>query len=900
MSGMNFLDTIADPEFYESIDYYQPRKDEFLDLVTSLLPNSDWTFTRVNGIWFGCFLPEGKGSPMPAQGWKIHVSSSMAHAKDVLKAVVPILTGRGVGFKFALDSTILTLMNDKRWARQGAGKFITIYPADQDQFLDLLEQLHQATKPFVGPYILSDRRYKDSKVVFYRYGGIISDSVLNRRGEKIPMLVSPSGEKVPDIRRPYFHVPDWTSDPLEVASKTASREQAKPSDIPLKDGRYLVKHALVHTNAGGVYVAQDQGTGQEVVIKEARPFVDAAEDTISLLKKEYRILSKIAHLKIAPQPVDFFQDWEHFFLVQEYLKGLSLSDYSVRNNVTLFANPTLSDTELFYTNFKTIMLQLAEIIRMLHECGIVFSDLSPNNLILSIETMKLRIIDFEGAQEIGVDKPGMLFTPGFAADQMFGRASTFASDYFALGAIIHFFLTPVNQIFLINPKARYTFLENVIRDIGFPRSIFELASALVDKEAEKRPAPSVVIEVLQRDDKPTPPDFAVDGTEADPIYRSYVEEISKYILAVATYDRKDRLFPADGAVFRTNPLSIAYGACGVAYALKKMDGKVPEEVVNWILARNKNPMLYPPGLYTGLAGIAWGMLELGLREESQEVLLSSYDHPLLYDSFDVYTGIAGWGLANLRFFLEFQDELYLNKAEEAAKYLSEILIEDEFGCHWTAKDQIPLGYAYGASGVSLFFLYLYLAGGKEEFLETGKKALDFEINNATNFRGDDVSWKRVVGGYNVVYPYWIYGSAGVGLAALRYYRLLAEERYRDLLDKIYLDTAKKYALFPGFFKGMSGLGEFLLDLHQLTNIPRYLDGAYKVATGLSLFKIQKKQGLAFPGDMLRKISCDYGTGSAGVGHFFHRLTHKEEESAFQLDGLFVKTEELRKILIAGA
>lgn len=895
MSGMNFLDTIADPEFYESIDYYQPRKDEFLDLVTELLPNTDWQFTRTNGIWFGCHLPEGKTEPLPAQGWKIHVSSSIAQAKDVLKAVVPILTARNVGFKFALDVTILTMMNDKRWARQGAGKFITIYPLNEDQFLLLLEELHQATKHFAGPYILSDRRYKDSKVVFYRYGGILSDSIINQRGEKVPMITSPDGERVPDIRRPYFHVPDWTKDPLEEASGTGSPDQAEPSDIPLKDGRYLVKYALVHTNAGGVYVAEDQESGEEVVIKEARPFVDAAEDTISLLKKEYRILSKIAHLKIAPQPIDFFQDWEHYFLVQEYVRGLSLSAYSVRNNITLFANPTLSDAEFFYANFKNIMLQLANIIRMLHECNIVFSDLSPNNLIVMIDTMKLKIIDFEGAQEIGVDKPGTLFTPGFAADQMFGRASTFASDYFALGAIIHFFLTPVNQIFMINPKARYTFLENVIRDIGFPRTIFELASALVDKEAEKRPGPAAVIEILERDDKPNPPDFAVDGPENDPVYQSYVEEISKYILAVATYDRKDRLFPADGAIFRTNPLSLAYGACGVAYALKKMNGAVPQEVVDWISARNKNPVLYPPGMYTGLSGIAWGMLEIGLDEEAKDVLASTYEHPLLYDSFDIFSGVAGWGMANLKFFQEFQDEIYLDKAEGAAKYLSKIMTQDEQGCHWTAKDQIPLGYAYGASGVSLFLLYLYLASGNEAYLEIGKKALDFEINNSTNFRDDDVSWKRAVGGYNIVYPYWIYGSAGVGLAVIRYYRLLAEQRYSELLDKIFLDTAKKYALFPGFFKGMSGLGEFLLDLYRLTNNPGHLEGTYRVATGLSLFRIPRKQGLAFPGDMLRKISCDYGTGGAGVGHFFHRLTHREEESPFQLDGLFVKAEELSKV-----
>lgn len=947
MSGINMLEAMADPEFFETIDYYQPEEGEFLNLVKQLVP-SDWQFGRSNGIWFGCMAAEGTRAQLPLQGWKIHVSSSIAQGKDVLKAVVPILTRHNTDFKFALDQTVLSLMNSKRWVRQGAGKFITIYPLDDNQFKYLIEELHQATRQFEGPYILSDKRYKDSKVVFYRYGGISSYTVLNVRGEKVSMLLSPSGENVPDRRRPYFYVPEWAKDPFEVTSETGSQdaeepaagtdspeqapqpgaqeqssttasqstEQADPQDkeagsravveptasqkqaaasgIVLKDGRYAVKSALNFSNSGGVYVADDLETKQEVVIKEARPFVDTTEDTISLLKKEYRILSKIAHLKIAPQPIDFFQDWEHFFLVQEFIKGSSISTYSARNNVTLLNHATLDDAQQFYGNFKTIMLQLAEIIRVLHECGIVFSDLSPGNLILVPDTLELKIIDFEGAYEIGVDNPGQLFTPGFAADQMFGRNSTFESDYFSIGAIMHFFLTPVNQIFMINPRARYTFIENVTRDIGFPKSICEVATALVDKAPEKRPRPSQVIEVLMRDEEVVAPNFAADGPEADPIYRGYVEGIVDYILSVATYDRKDRLFPADGAIFRTNPLSIAHGACGVAYALKKIKGDVPAEMLDWLVARNKHVTLVPPGLYVGLAGIAWAMLDLGLNEESRKVLETTYDHPLLYDTFDLYYGIAGWGLANLRFFMEFQDDMYLQKAEEAGDHLLETVTEESRGCHWGPDDYISLGYAFGGSGVSLFLLYLYLASGKERFLDLGVKALDFEFNSATTYQnGEGVSWKRFADQGNIVYPYVVFGSAGVGITTLRYYRLLGEEKYLDMLERIYLETNKKYTVFPGYFKGLAGLGEFLLDLYQLTNESRHLEAARRVATGLSFFKIERSQGLAFPGETLRRISCDFGTGSAGIGLFYHRLTHREEGS-FNLDRLFVRTGELSR------
>jgi serine/threonine protein kinase len=898
MSGANVLEAMVDPEFYDSIDRFQPQEDEFLALVKQIVP-SDMTFARVNGVWFGCMAPEERRKLPPIQGWKIHVSASTSCAKDVLRAVVPVLISNNTEFKFSLDLSVLSLMNSKRWARQGAGKFITIYPLDEEQFVSLIEQLYQATRQFEGPYILSDKRYKDSKVVFYRYGGMSPFKVLNIKGEKVPMLLSPSGERVPDKRFPYFHVPDWAKDPFEADRPDDSQGPQKPSEIHLKEGRYLVKTSMSYTNSGGVYIAEDTQTGQQVVIKEARPLVDSIEDTVSLLKKEYRLLSKIAHLKIAPQPIDFFQDWEHFFMVQEYIKGGGIHNYIVRNNITLRFNPTIEDAREFYKNFKTIMLQLAEIVKALHQCGIVFSDMSPGNLILDPDTLELRIIDFEGACEVGVDKPGQLFTPGFAADQFFGRNPTAESDYFSIGAIIHYFLSPVNQLFAVNPKARYTFMENVTRDIGFPKSVCDLATALIDKSPEKRPTPSKVIEVLTKDEEVITPNFATDGKDADSTYQSYVDRITEYILGVATYDRRDRLFPSDGSIFRTNPLSLAYGACGVAYALNKIEHKVPEEVINWILSCNKHVTLIPPGLYVGLAGIAWSMLELGLHEESRKVLASTYDHPLLYDSWDLYYGVAGWGMANLRFFMEFQDELYLQKAEEAANYLIENLAEDARGCYWSADGKIPLGYAHGQSGVSLFLLYLYLAGGKERFLDVGMKAMDFEMNNATpSMKGESVSWMKFVDEGYIVYPYFKVGAAGVGMTMLRYYRLLGEKKYKDMLEMIYIDTTRKYTLFPGLFSGLAGLGEFLLDLHRVTNESHHFDAAYRVAAGISLFKIEKKQGLAFPGDMLRRISCDYGTGSAGVGHFLYRLTHREVEGAFNLDRFFAHDQRAARALSA--
>ncbi len=283
MSRVTALEAFVDPLFYETVDRYDVNEDDFLAPVRKMLTGT-WTFHR-RAVWFGCTPPEGRARDLPGQGWKIHVSCALSNALDILEAIVPVLDAQDVDFKFALDRQILGMMNSKNWGRQAAGKFVTIYPVDEAEFFRLLADLHAVTRAFEGIYILSDRRYKDSKILFYRYGGIRRIAVANARGEQTPMLISPSGEMVPDERRPYFHVPSWARDPFADDLKHEPDYQDEEGRIALKDGRYLVKNVLGYSNSGGVYIADDTETGEEVVIKEARPFVTYTEDSISLAQE---------------------------------------------------------------------------------------------------------------------------------------------------------------------------------------------------------------------------------------------------------------------------------------------------------------------------------------------------------------------------------------------------------------------------------------------------------------------------------------------------------------------------------------------------------------------------------------------------------------------------------------
>src|SRR5437868_1876016 len=87
--------------------------------------------------------------------------------------------------------------------------------------------------------------------------------------------------------------------------------------------------------------------------------------------------------------------------------------------------------------------------------------------------------------------------------------------------------------------------------------------------------------------------------------RETLFRLAQHVLASMDLKRKDRLWPADPVVFQTNPLNLAHGACGTALFLFDILGELPAEARAWLLNQPVDTASYPPGLYSGIAGVAW-------------------------------------------------------------------------------------------------------------------------------------------------------------------------------------------------------------------------------------------------------------------------------------------------------
>ncbi|MDQ6770890.1 MAG: serine/threonine-protein kinase [Gemmatimonadota bacterium] len=485
MAGFdNFL--VANPRYFEPMSRYQAGS-EYLDLLSNLLPN-DWEVVR-HDVWLGAAV---RGSHPPDQGLKIHVSATARDAQEILRRVAQVCLRSRATFKVAADRRILAILNAKRCARGSSGKFMTVYPSDQEHFLKLIDDIAETTKGFTGPYILSDRRYKDSKVVFYRYGGFVQRRRLIADGTTKLVIAGAGGTIIDDDRTPFFSLPEGIEDPFPAAD-----EMTDSGVLPLLQNRFQIIDALAFSNSGGVYTAIDGESEETVIVKEARPYTHSwsdglvSFDAISLLQREYNTLDYLRDLLVFPRPIALFQEWEHWFLVQEFVSGEALRTYRARDDVILMAHIYEPDkVASFGRIFRTIGQQLIEIIKSVHARGFILGDISPNNILIDPSDLSVRFIDLESAFRCDEPPAFAAFarlwrTPGFRELARFERGDVLApaDDWFALAMLLHGLVIPIEGLVELYPDAAPRFLRRFV-NIGLPQFVETAIANLLAGDVE--------------------------------------------------------------------------------------------------------------------------------------------------------------------------------------------------------------------------------------------------------------------------------------------------------------------------------------------------------------------------------------------------------------------------------
>ncbi|MFC9590599.1 class III lanthionine synthetase LanKC [Streptomyces sp. NPDC056944] len=842
-----FGEALADREYYLPLPSVADPGPRF---VPSEVPPG--LRSSAQGIWTVWGSPR---TGLAEQGWKIHVSARLDRAQHVLDTVAGICFSEGVPFKHLSARLFFLFLHHKHAVRAQAGKFCAVYPPDTATARRLLERLRDALDGEEGPYVLTDRRFRDSRTVHYRYGSFDgARSRLRADGTREGLIRDGSGREVVDSRMPAFHMPAGIADPF-----VEQEEQPHAGPILIRD--YEVTRAVRLSNAGGAYQARDRRTGRTVFLKEARAhngLVFDGTDAQQRLRHEYDVLRELHAVApgVGPEPLDHFTEWEHDFLVTEYVAGQPLVGWLSRSSPLARADRTAGSVAAYYEACRRLLSGLDATLERLHGAGYRFGDLSLGNVLVT-PSGGVRLVDFEAASALSAAPSGM-GTPGFTPPPGLRRADSdpLLQDRYGTSAVALAFLAPFNEIAEHAP-ANLALLRRDLADVAPPQDLWQRATAfhLAEDRAWHEYGPGRL---------PSPAELDTDPRGC---LTRLAEEVAAGLLEMADVDRPEWAFPPSPEAFRTNNVCLAYGTAGVVHALHRAGAAVPEEIGER-LRRDTLALrdALPPGLLVGSAGIAPVLAGLGQLDEAVDLLQDADGHPLTASCGTLAGGRAGVGLGWLALHRLTGESAHLERAAAAGEGL---LRTPDLPA--TLGEHDARGLLHGRSGLALFLHRLARDTGETRFLEAGRLLLHqeldrtFPLDDGSLSLSDNAQLTRAM-------PYLATGAAGLAAVLTRYVATAPDERSAAALPRliagIRVSCATKEA---GLYRGLAGLTWCLSEHAELTGTDAARRDAVRAATGLLKYAVPYRRGVRFLGAGSQRFTADLSSGGAGVLLTLHRL-----------------------------
>ena len=340
---------------------------EYKRLLDNAKKNIDY-YIEENEYWT-LFKLRKSNNRLPRQGFKIHLSATIGNLSIVFKLFYNYIKQTDVEWKVLKSFRDLERQNIGFNGFSQIGKFVTIYPYNNKILVKLLYDLELLFKHQDSISIPSDFRFMQSKIVYYRYGDIIVDSIRNpfidNRDKTIPEnVIVPVSD---------YYVNRYTSIPkhliiLEVVKQSGKNTVLKAFDTKIREVVFL-KEATYLSNID-IY-----GT-----------------DSLDRLVIEKRVLMKTADLKFTPDLLYEFYVEDHYFLEIQQINGENLLDF-MQKNISLNIESKVQIVEKLIDRLEALL-----------QVGIIYVDISFSNIIIS-DAGEINLIDFEYCKILGEWNP---------------------------------------------------------------------------------------------------------------------------------------------------------------------------------------------------------------------------------------------------------------------------------------------------------------------------------------------------------------------------------------------------------------------------------------------------------------------------------------------------------------
>ena len=212
----------------------------------------------------------------------------------------------------------------------------------------------------------------------------------------------------------------------------------------LLNNRYRILKTLGRGGFGETYLAEDthMPSRRKCVLKQLKPIVKQPKTPLWMkerFQREAAILEELGNRSDRiPQLYAYFSEDDKFYLVQEWIEGLTLDQYWSQEG------------NLHRDEVRQILLQILPVLEYVHSRRIIHRDIKPDNIILRQGDKLPFLIDFGAVkeaiatqvnQDTGSTFSASIGTPGYMSSEQAAGRPIYSSDLYSLGLTAIFLLT---------------------------------------------------------------------------------------------------------------------------------------------------------------------------------------------------------------------------------------------------------------------------------------------------------------------------------------------------------------------------------------------------------------------------------------------------------------------------
>jgi len=225
---------------------------------------------------------------------------------------------------------------------------------------------------------------------------------------------------------------------------------------------------------------EEYAVKQLILTPEYIPF---QEQYINMFKREYELLSVLAH-PLLPKAYNFFQEKGEYFIVVEFISGKNLSEIMEIRKKSLTEGAALE-----------LACRIGELLVYLtsRQSPIILRDIKPANIILT-EEGQVKFIDLTIARHYSPQKKDTmkLGSPGYAPPEQYRGESSVKSDVYSLGVTLHELLTLQDPSLNLHNLPPVKSLNNSVSD-----KLCNIIKMSTELKPENRLAPEELNEILK-------------------------------------------------------------------------------------------------------------------------------------------------------------------------------------------------------------------------------------------------------------------------------------------------------------------------------------------------------------------------------------------------------------------